>query len=118
VGEKEIKTDVLSRYFFMKVLATAKELSLVKAYMAMDVCGYPQSYGFLNTDIGSFSSNIHRKPRWISIGLLWVSIATDNHSFSTPLCDTGGSFWKVGITADLFARVAMPIFHGLWTFHI
>jgi len=24
----------------------------------------------------------------------------------------------VGITADLFARVAMPNFHGLWTFHI
>ena len=34
------------------------------------------------------------------------------------LCANGGSFWKVGITADLFARVAMPIFHGLWTFHI
>jgi len=36
----------------------------------------------------------------------------------TPVCDNGGSFWKVGITADLLARVAMPIFQGLWTFHI
>jgi len=27
-------------------------------------------------------------------------------------------FCAVGITADLFARVAMPNFHGLWTFHI
>ena len=34
---------------------------------------------------------------------------------STPLCDNGGSFWKVGIMADLFARVAI-IFQGLWTF--
>jgi len=53
-----------------------------------------------------------------TLGETVLSVQTRFINNSTPLCDNGGSFCTVGVTADLFARVAMPNFHGLWTFHI
>ena len=36
----------------------------------------------------------YRLPQWT---------VEDKRRKSTPLCDNGGSFWKVGITVHLFA---------------